>query len=71
MTIVIDGIYENGKITLKELPKKINNVDVKVIFEVEEKSSTPDNRNLDKFRNSIFMSDDFNDPLTELEEFWT
>lgn len=37
MTTTIEGIYENGKITLNELPKNIEKAQVKVVFEEVEK----------------------------------
>ena len=37
MTTTIEGIYENGKITLNELPKNIEKAQVKVFFEEVEK----------------------------------
>ena len=71
MTTTIDGIYENGKITLNELPKNIEKAQVKVIFEEVEKKGETGKRKMGIFKGTITMSDDFDESMTELEEFWT
>ena len=71
MTTTIDGIYENGKITLNELPKNIEKAQVKVVFEEVEKKEGTGKRKMGIFKGTITMSDDFDEPMTELEEFWT
>ncbi|MCP9761640.1 DUF2281 domain-containing protein [Lacihabitans soyangensis] len=71
MTTTIDGIYENGKITLNELPKNIEKAQVKVVFEETKQKVEPGKRKMGIFRGTITMSDDFDETMTELEEFWT
>ena len=73
MTTTIEGIYENGKITLNELPKNIEKAQVKVVFEhdKEEKKVETGKRQLGTMRGKFEIPDDFDEPLTELEEFWT
>lgn len=71
MTTTIEGIYENGKITLNELPKNIEKAQVKVVFEEAEKKGKTGKRKMGIFKGTITMSDDFDEPLKELEEFWT
>lgn len=71
MTTTIEGIYENGKITLNELPKNIEKAQVKVVFEESEQKVESGKRKMGIFRGQFQMSDDFDEPMTELEEFWT
>ncbi|MCP9766801.1 hypothetical protein EGI22_02700 [Lacihabitans sp. LS3-19] len=71
MTTTINGIYENGQIILNELPKNIKKAQVKVIFEEEEVNENSGKRKMGIFRGQFEVSDDFDEPLTELEEFWT
>jgi hypothetical protein len=69
MTTTIEGIYENGKITLNELPKNIDKAQVKVVFEDTEKKVEPGKRKMGIFKGTISMSDDFDEPLDELKEY--
>ena len=69
MTTTIEGIYENGHITLNELPKDIKKAQVKVIFEEEENIEKTGKRKLGIFKGTIKMSDDFDEPLDELKEY--
>lgn len=71
MTTTIEGIYENGKITLNELPKNIEKAQVKVVFEEAEKKVESGKRQLGTMRGKFEIPDDFDEPMTELEEFWT
>ena len=71
MTTTIEGIYENGQITLNELPKDIKKAQVKVIFEEEENIEKTGKRKLGTMRGKFEIADDFDEPMTELEEFWT
>lgn len=71
MTTTIEGIYENGKITLNELPKNIEKAQVKVVFEEVEEKVESGKRQLGTMRGKFEIPDDFDEPLTELEEFWT
>ncbi|MCP9754231.1 hypothetical protein EGI26_03515 [Lacihabitans sp. CCS-44] len=71
MTTTIEGIYENGKITLNELPKNIEKAQVKVVFEEVEEKVKSGKRQLGTMRGKFEIPDDFDEPLTELEEFWT
>ena len=68
MTTTIEGIYENGQITLNELPKDIKKAQVKVIFEEEIKENTG-KRKMGIFKGTITMSDDFDEPLDELKDY--
>ncbi len=68
MTTTIEGIYENGKITLNELPKNIEKAQVKVVFE-EEKIEKKEKRKMGIFKGTITISDDFDEPLDELKEY--
>jgi Protein of unknown function (DUF2281) len=69
MTTTIEGIYENGKITLNELPKNIEKAQVKVVFEEVEKKGETGKRKMGIFQGTITMSDDFDEPLDELKEY--
>lgn len=69
MTTTIEGIYENGKITLNELPKNIEKAQVKVVFEEVEKKGETRKRKMGIFKGTITMSDDFDEPLDELKEY--
>lgn len=69
MTTTIEGIYENGKITLNELPKNIEKAQVKVVFEETDKKVETGKRKMGIFRGTITMSDDFDKPLEELKEY--
>lgn len=71
MTTTIEGIYENGKITLNELPKNIEKAQVKVVFEETDKKVETGKRQLGTMRGKFQVPDNFDEPLTELEEFWT
>ncbi len=63
MTTTIEGIYENGKITLNELPKNIEKAQVKVVFEETDKKLETGKRKMGIFRGTITMSHDFDEPL--------
>lgn len=73
MTTTIEGIYENGKITLNELPKNIEKAQVRVVFEVQNppKEIKVKKRQLGTLKGLLHIPENFDDPLTELEEFWT
>jgi ribosomal protein S3AE len=69
MTTTIEGIYENGQITLNELPKDIKKANVKVVFEGEEIKENTGKRKMGIFKGTITMSDDFDEPLEELKDY--
>ncbi len=71
MSITIKGIFENGKITLEELPPTNEKMPVKVIFP-DTKSNFSLKKNEIKFgslKGKVTVPSDFDDELDELKEY--
>lgn len=64
--LAVRGKYENGKIILKEKPNTLNKTNVIVTF-LEEETEQPKRRKAGGI-GKVWMSDDFNSSLYELEE---
>ncbi|MCF0073355.1 DUF2281 domain-containing protein [Dyadobacter sp. CY261] len=69
MLTSVSGIYENGKIILDEIPaiQKKSKIVVTFLEEMEE-SITP-KRRLGSLKGRIGTSDDFNNPLDDLNDY--
>lgn len=70
MLTTIEGIYENGKVILKESPPVKKNSKVLVTF-MSDDSNTPVNqkRKLGTMTGTIKMAEDFNERLDDLSEY--
>lgn len=69
MLTAVRGIYENGQVILDEpLPTQHAKVIVTIIEEIEEKAIL-EKRPLGTMKGTIWMSDDFNEPLDDLKEY--
>lgn len=70
MLTTIEGIYENGQVTLKEIPPLKNKAKVLITFmEDVEGPFAEGKRPLGTMKGTIKMSDDFNDPISDLEDY--
>ncbi|MEA5258781.1 DUF2281 domain-containing protein [Arcicella aquatica] len=70
MLTTIKGTYENGQITLAEKPISNQKVNVIVTFLEEETSTPPLNPRVPgSLKGKIHISDDFNEPLEDLEDY--
>jgi Protein of unknown function (DUF2281) len=70
MLTTIEGIYENGQITLDHKPADIQKAKVKVVFEDEPNIQKEiKKRKMGIFKGTITISDDFDEPLDELKEY--
>jgi hypothetical protein len=70
MLTTIEGIYENGQITLDHQPADIQKAKVKVVFE-EESQGKLKQRKLGTLKGLLPVPNNFNDSLDDLEQFWT
>jgi hypothetical protein len=70
MLTTIEGIYENGKVILKESPPMKRNSKVLVTF-MSDDNNTPasQKRKLGTMTGTIKMADDFNESLDDLSEY--
>lgn len=68
---ILQGIYENGQITLVEKPKNDHKMNVSVIFYEEEILNTKilKPRVPGSLKGKIRISDDFNEPLDDLKDY--
>ena len=70
MLTEIEGTYENGQITLNELPPVTHKMKVVVTFLGEELESPPSNViRFGSMKGLISIGDDFNDPLDDLHDY--
>jgi hypothetical protein len=75
----VEGIYRNGTIELLETPHNIHESRVLITFlatsesnSIEPKASPPEKKKRNGFgilKGKISMSDDFDEPLEEFEEY--
>ncbi|CAN5328992.1 hypothetical protein BH20BAC1_BH20BAC1_17180 [soil metagenome] len=71
MSLTINGIFENGKIVLDELPPSNKKMPVKIIFP-DIKNEAPLKKNEIRFgslKGKIGVPDDFDNELNELREY--
>ncbi|MNL84521.1 hypothetical protein D3C87_2125120 [compost metagenome] len=70
MLTTIEGIYENGKVILKESPPVKKNSKVLVTFMSDDiDTSASQKRKLGTMTGTIKMADDFNESLDDLSEY--
>ena len=70
MHTVIEGVYENGKITLDHKPDVNVRTKVKVIFEeIEGAGPLPSKRPFGIAKGTIHLAADFDDPLDDLKDY--
>lgn len=70
MLTTIEGIYENGHVVFKEEPPLKKKAKVLITFmEDAEQGNQPSERPLGTMKGTIKMSDDFNDPISDLKEY--
>lgn len=71
MLTAISGTYENGQVTLDELPPVQTKAKVVVTFLQEEHPPTPmpKDRVSGSLKGKISLPDDFNEPLDDLKEY--
>lgn len=70
MHTVIEGTYEDGKVTLDHKPDVDVKVKVKVIFEkIEDVFAVPAKRPFGIGKGTIEMSRDFDEPLDDLKDY--
>lgn len=70
MHTVIEGVYEDGKITLDHKPDVDVRTKVKVIFEeIEDAHPVPSKRPFGIAKGTISMSSDFDEPLDDLKDY--
>jgi len=69
MLTTIEGIYENGKVTLTESPPVKKSSKVLVTFMTDINAMpTSDKRTLGTMKGTVKMADDFNDNMDGLDE---
>lgn len=68
---ILQGVYENGQITLMEKPKNDHKMKVSVIFYEEEilADQTLKPRVPGSLKGKVHISDDFNEPLEDLKDY--
>ncbi|GAB4030973.1 DUF2281 domain-containing protein [Spirosoma gilvum] len=71
MLTAIQGTYDHGQIILDEVPSIQKRMKVIVTFLEEETDSTNDKRKRQggSMKGEVWMTDDFNDPLDDLNEY--
>ena len=71
MLTAIEGTYENGQITLDELPpvEKKTKVVVTFLGEEETRDVPLKKRQAGSLKGKIHVPDDFNEPLDDLKEY--
>jgi hypothetical protein len=68
MHTVIEGVYEDGKVTLDHKPDVDVRTKVKVIFEeIEDVNRLPSKRPFGIAKGTIYMASDFDEPLDDLK----
>ncbi|MDR6809557.1 hypothetical protein J2Y45_006586 [Dyadobacter sp. BE34] len=70
MLTTIEGVYENGKVILKESPPVKKNSKVLVTFMGDDNSTfTGQKRKLGSMTGTIKTADDFNESLDDLSDY--
>nr|WP_295934855.1 DUF2281 domain-containing protein [uncultured Dyadobacter sp.] len=68
MHTVIEGVYEDGKVTLDHKPDVGVKSKVKVIFEEIDAEPMPSKRPFGLAKGTIHMAPDFDEPLDDLKD---
>lgn len=68
MLTAIEGTYENGQITLDELPPVEKKMKVVVTF-LGEENAEQRKRQAGSLKGKIHVPDDFNEPLDDLKDY--
>ena len=68
MLTALKGIYRNGRIILHETPPVQEETDVIVTF-LEKEEGGRHNRQGGSMKGEVWMTDDFNEPLNDLNEY--
>ena len=68
---ILQGIYENGQVTLIEKPKNNHKMNVSVIFYEEENTQNipKKKRKAGGLGGKVWYSDDFDEPLEDLKDY--
>lgn len=70
MMLTIEGKYENGKVSFKELPKDIkNNSDVLITFLPKRNEKNSGKRTLGVWEGKYSIPEDFNAEVQDLQEY--
>lgn len=69
MLTKIEGVYEKGKVILKESPPQGKNTKVLVTFMDDVITSKAPKRALGTMKGTIKMTDDFNENLDDLADY--
>ncbi|GAB3497001.1 hypothetical protein GCM10027341_16630 [Spirosoma knui] len=69
MYTAVDGIYENGQLTLTEQPPTNRRTKVVVLFLDESVSDSKKGVRLGSLKGKYSIPDDFNAPLDDLNEY--
>lgn len=70
MLTTIEGIYENGKVILNEIPPLKKRAKVLITFMNEsDQPFRETKRPLGTMKGTIKMADDFNDPIDDLKDY--
>lgn len=71
MLTTIEGIYENGKIKLDEIPpiRKKSKVLITFLEEVSTSDLSSKERKAGGLAGQVWMADDFNEPLDDLKGY--
>jgi hypothetical protein len=69
MWTTIEGVFENGQVTLKENPPVTDKAKVLVTFIEDNRSHVHKKRELGTMKGTIRMSDDFDEPLDDLKDY--
>jgi len=70
MHTVVEGVYEDGKVTLDHKPDVDVRTKVKVIFEeIEDIHQLPSKRPFGLAKGTISMASDFGEPLDDLKDY--
>ncbi len=69
MLTTIQGYYDQGKITLKEIPTVTEKTEVIVTFLNNKSESKNKTRTPGGLKGLVSIPDDFNEPLEDLKEY--
>lgn len=70
MHTVIEGVYEDGKVTLDHKAEVAVRTKLKVIFgEIEDADTVPSKRPFGIAKGTVHMAPDFDEPLEDLEDY--
>lgn len=69
MLTSVNGVYENGRITLDEIPEIKNKSKIVVTFRDEVLPDSANKRRLGGSKGKVGTPDDFNSPLSDLNDY--